>query len=446
MSELIQIQGLGPLTQPQPERPLLKILKVGTIVSCLATVLTAQLWPAIASIFWWLSVGLGTVWAWQAGSRVEAHHRQTGLWFQPSTSRGPIAWCFAVVMTGFYVVLYWWESWFPRITSPLKSLWVSLEPLSQALRNAPSDKWFLYGTLYTLFVAIFGVRMLRLYRGQRYHQIRTFSLIIAQTLFAFALPGLLRKFSEREFYLSYFWPLKPEYLFPSGLDGLLASPSLGRAMAWWTVLISLVGVPVLTYFVGKRWYCSWICGCGGLAETLGDPFRHLSNRSQRAWVIEKWMIHSVLGLIVVITLGLWYADYSGTRSATVQSLKQWYGFWIGAAFSGVVGVGFYPILGSRVWCRFGCPQAAILGLIQRWFSRFRITTNGGQCISCGNCSAVCEMGIDVKAYAQEEKDIVRASCVGCGMCATSCPRGVLKLENGPRESRAHGKPGPLNRY
>ena len=100
MSELIQIQGLGPLTQPQPERPLLKILKVGTIVSCLATVLTAQLWPAIASIFWWLSVGLGTVWAWQAGSRVEAHHRQTGLWFQPSTSRGPIAWCFAVVMTG----------------------------------------------------------------------------------------------------------------------------------------------------------------------------------------------------------------------------------------------------------------------------------------------------------------------------------------------------------
>ena len=123
-------------------------------------------------------------------------------------------------------------------------------------------------------------------------------------------------------------------------------------MAWWTVLISLVGVPVLTYFVGKRWYCSWVCGCGGLAETLGDSFRHLSDRSQRAWVIEKWMIHSVLGLIVVITLGLWYADYSGTQSATVQSLKQWYGFWIGAAFSGVVGVGFYPILGSRVWCRF----------------------------------------------------------------------------------------------
>ena len=57
-------------------------------------------------------------------------------------------------------------------------------------------------------------------------------------------------------------------------------------------------------------------------------------------------------------------------------------------FSGVLGVGFYPLLGSRVWCRFGCPMAAILGLQQRLLSRFRITTNGGQCISCGKLFGV----------------------------------------------------------
>jgi polyferredoxin len=107
-------------------------------------------------------------------------------------------------------------------------------------------------------------------------------------------------------------------------------------------------------------------------------------------------------------------------------------------FAGVIGVGFYPIMGSRVWCRFGCPLAAILGMQQRFFSRFRITTNGGQCISCGNCSTYCEMGIDVKWYAQRGQNIVRSSCVGCGICATVCPRGVLKLENGPREGRYNG--------
>ena len=120
-------------------------------------------------------------------------------------------------------------------------------------------------------------------------------------------------------------------------------------------------------------------------------------------------------------------------------LREWYGFLIGAAFSGVIGVGFYPILGNRVWCRFGCPMAAVLGMQQRLFSRFRITTNGGQCISCGNCSTYCEMGIDVRSYAQKGQNIVRSSCVGCGICSAVCPRGVLKLENGPLEGRINSE-------
>ena len=123
-----------------------------------------------------------------------------------------------------------------------------------------------------------------------------------------------------------------------------------------------------------------------------------------------------------------------------KSIKTAYGFFIGAAFSGVIGVGFYPVLGNRVWCRFGCPMAGYMGLFQRFKSRFRITTNGAQCISCGNCSTYCEQGIDVRAYAQKGENIVRSSCVGCGVCSSVCPRGVLKLENGPEEGRFDGNP------
>nr|MBP6643532.1 4Fe-4S binding protein [Flavobacteriales bacterium] len=146
-----------------------------------------------------------------------------------------------------------------------------------------------------------------------------------------------------------------------------------------------------------------------------------------------------LGLLVAI-IGLTVHAYITGRGDVffVESypLRKWYGFFIGAIFSGVIGVGFYPLMGSRVWCRFGCPMAAILGMQQRFFSRFRITTNGGQCISCGNCSTYCEMGIDVRSYAQRGENIVRSSCVGCGICAAVCPRGVLKLES---RSSAGGK-------
>jgi len=64
-------------------------------------------------------------------------------------------------------------------------------------------------------------------------------------------------------------------------------------------------------------------------------------------------------------------------------------------------------------------------------------------MSCGNCSTYCEMGIDVRAYAERSENIVRASCVGCGVCSSVCPRGVLKLENGPVSNRFAGAENPV---
>lgn len=206
----------------------------------------------------------------------------------------------------------------------------------------------------------------------------------------------------------------------------------------WGIIGFALLTPVLTYFLGKRWYCSWICGCGGLAETAGDSFRHLSSKSIRAWKLERWLIHGVLVYIVVVTAVVLYGYFSGSGSIAGVDIYTWfrrpYGFLIGSMFSGVIGVGFYPLLGSRVWCRFGCPMAAYMGLFQRRLSKYRITVNSGQCISCGQCSTYCEQGIDVRWYAMRGQDVVRASCVGCGICSTVCPRGVLKLENGPMET------------
>ena len=203
-------------------------------------------------------------------------------------------------------------------------------------------------------------------------------------------------------------------------------------MLVWGIALIFLGVPIITYFFGKRWYCSWVCGCGGLAETLGDPYRQLSDKSVRAWKFERWIIHGVLVFAVLMTLMTLYTYFTGSYQVLFfnsDTVRTWYGFLIGAGFAGVIGTGFYPLMGNRTWCRFGCPLAAYLGLVQRFKSRFRITTNGGQCISCGNCSTYCEMGIDVRHYAQRGQDIVRSSCVGCGVCAAVCPRGVLRLEN-----------------
>ena len=347
---------------------------------------------------------------------------------RPASNRSPLAWLLSALLIVCYLLLYFGPM--PRLGLRIDVFQVAAEALHLG------SKWTLYGLIYTIAMVAGGFYFLRRHGNSRYQRIRTTCVVLVQVVLAFALPLVLKVFGRQEYYFSYFWPLKIEYFYPSEI---LQQPFL---IVMYSFVGSLVAFPLLAFFFGKRFYCSWVCGCGGLANTAGEPFRHLSDKSSQAWRLEKVSIYLVLCLAVLSTVivGLNWAigqDHPAFSSFAfrVQSL---YGFAIGAMFSGVIGVGLDPLMGTRVWCRFGCPMAAMLGLIQK-LGRFRITVKKDMCISCGNCSTYCEMGIDVRQYAMANQSFTRAACVGCGMCAHMCPRGVLKLENLPRRGTA-GEP------
>lgn len=432
--------------------------------------------------------------------------KNDGVWFKSISSRGTLGWITGLVLTSFYIVLYFYPYLLGfGIDGASNTGLVSLfDPLSNLLSGRPASQWFVYGTLYTVAILTFGYKFILKYRHNKYQQLRTFSVMFFQLGFAFLIPEFMARLNSDTFKLPYYdlknmWPLNYYNFEQYRIDDFINAGNAGLALLIFGIVSIFVISPFLTYKYGKRWYCSWVCGCGGLAETAGDSFRQLSSKKLSAWKLERWLIHTVLVFVVVMTTAVIYtylgydpnkywltkevllalvgglltlvfavvmifkrnelgkdARYgaigyfaiimvligihyfsSGTKLFLfeAETLRSSYGFMIGAIFSGVVGTGFYPILGNRVWCRFGCPMAAILGFQQRMFSKFRITTNGGQCISCGNCSTYCEMGIDVRAYAQKGENIVRSSCVGCGICAAVCPRGVLKLENDSMQGR-----------
>lgn len=361
--------------------------------------------------------------------------KNNGIFHSKMKNRGWLGILTGTYLILFYVILYWFPAY-------LVNLVAMVDPLSRILSGNPASQWFLYGFVYTLAILVMGVRMFRKYRGNKYQQLRTASVMFFQTAFAFLIPEILVLLNQPYFDFKNIWPLDYDFFYSYQLDTFLSSGSVGMFMLIWGIMLIIIGVPLFTYFYGKRWYCSWVCGCGGLAETVGDPYRQLSDKSLKSWKIERYLIHGVLVLAVVmtvLTIANYFSDFWLLGDVTNQ-LHSFYGFAIGSAFAGVVGTGFYPFMGNRVWCRFGCPLAAYLGVVQRFKSRFRITTNGGQCISCGNCSTYCEMGIDVRWYAQRGQNIVRSSCVGCGVCSSVCPRGVLKLENGPEEDRINEMP------
>lgn len=429
--------------------------------------------------------------------------KNDGVWFKSISSRGVLAWGTGILLSLFYIVLYWFPQLLGYHSGGENTGLVALfDPLSMFISGHPASQWFVYGSFYTLAILVFGYKFLLKYRKNPYERLRTFSVMFFQLGFAFLIPEILMRLNKPYFNLINIWPLNYDLFAGYKLNEFFSSGNLGVFMLLFGLASIFIITPILTYKYGKRWYCSWVCGCGGMAETAGDSFRHLSDKSLSAWKFERWIVHSVLVFVVVMTIAVVYSYlgedatkfwltkdlflllsviflssffalvmifkrkqlakdakagaigffvvimaviginyFSGNYKiffVDAYLIREWYGFLIGAAFSGVIGVGFYPIFGNRVWCRFGCPMAAVLGMQQRLFSKFRITTNGGQCISCGNCSTYCEMGIDVRAYAQKGENIVRSSCVGCGICSAVCPRGVLKLENVSRDGRING--------
>lgn len=393
-------------------------------------------------LWFWLSIGLATLGGLlyivpNPKYRGPGGIRNNYLYQHPATNRGWIGWLVGTFLIGFYILLYMVPEYITNWTLVVSPVRQSISGNQSA--ELFSSQWFLYGFLYTLVILVMGVRMLIRYRHSRYQQLRTVSIMFFQTSFAFLIPEVLALLNKPYQDLKSIWPLDYDFFFDYEINAKIQAGSFGIFMLVWGIMLTVVGVPILTYFFGKRWYCSWVCGCGGLAETLGDPYRQLSDKSLKAWKFERYIVHGVLVFAVVMTGLVLYTYFTGQSTVLgfldSYSVRSTYGFYIGTLFSGVIGTGFYPIMGNRVWCRFGCPLAAYLGMVQRFKSRFRITTNGGQCISCGNCSAQCEMGIDVRWYAQRQQDIVRSSCVGCGICSAVCPRGVLNLETGRVDSR-----------
>jgi len=262
--------------------------------------------------------------------------KNDGIFHKPATSRGWIGWITGTFLIGFYVLLYYYPQYLANWT-------MLVDPVSKLLNGGEAGRWFLYGFLYTVCVIVMGIRMLIKYRHSRYQQVRTFSVMFFQTAVAFIIPEILVSLNMPYFDFKNIWPLDYDFFFDYNLNSLIQSGHLGIFMLVWGILLFLVGVPVMTYFFGKRWYCSWVCGCGGLAETLGDPYRQLSDKSLKSWKIERYLIHGVMVFAVIMTGMVLYSYFTGSSNVLFidsYSVRSAYGFWIGGIFAGVVGRGF----------------------------------------------------------------------------------------------------------
>jgi len=201
---------------------------------------------------------------------------------------------------------------------------------------------------------------------------------------------------------------------------------------------TFIFIPFIVYRWGKGAYCGWICSCGALAETLGDEYRTLALHGPKAKKWENFGQWALLAAFVVTGLKLLSALYdfnipiiNEKVSYAADFLHIFYYLGIDVIFAGVLGVGVYFFLSGRVWCRFGCPLAAWMHIVNR-FSRYRILSEKKKCISCNICTKVCHMGIDVMNYANKGIPMNDVECVRCSACIVNCPTQVLSFGELPK--------------
>ena len=307
--------------------------------------------------------------------------------------------------------------------------------------NRPWSFW--YTVLYTTLMTVFGFQALKrwgLDRKDSFQVWRFTSLLGFQWLFFFLIPEFLFQ-----------WAVEYQWLGQLGQDPVFTEQawrSYGIVYAWplffytffydphqiwiiWGVFLTFFLIPILVLFQGKR-YCSWICGCGGLAETFGDRWRHLAPMGKTS-IRWEGMNLAVLVVAVMITgfvlcKDIWYF-FSGAAELSLRGYHIFVDVWL----VGVIPVTLYPFLGGKVWCRYWCPLAKMMQIMSKFYTRvgiskFHIFSND-KCIACNECSRNCQVGIDVMDYAlrQDILDNKTSSCIGCGICITVCPMDVLSF-------------------
>jgi len=289
----------------------------------------------------------------------------------------------------------------------------------------------LYGLYYLLyFSAITGFGLYWAWRANhRRIWIRNLTIIATQWTLWWGIPTFLVVFIGRNPWTPLIgkslnaWPLKINAFEMEAVGP--GDPAWWHTVAVvgvvWAVVLTFIIIPIFTIKWGKI-YCSYICSCGALAETVGNGFRHRGPKGDTPRKLERYgFVFILLAAVATIAHFLGY-----------DLPYHLYNVWVGTFLAGALAIGLYPFLGQRVWCRMWCPLAFWMNFWGRW-SKFKISPEKGKCIDCNMCNQYCQMGIDIKSRALRGEPVTLKDtpCVGCAECVVRCPMEILHIGEAP---------------
>jgi len=190
--------------------------------------------------------------------------------------------------------------------------------------------------------------------------------------------------------------------------------------------LTLLAAAIVTAFVARKAFCSWVCPVGTLSRALEWLGRKTLWR--RRWpAVPRWLDLPLSTLKVVLFGAFAWSVLSMPLPAVEQFLKLPYNaaadakmlFFFASPSGTALGViGFLVLLSlvvKHAWCRWLCPYGGLLGLVGL-LSPLSVRRDAGRCNDCRACTRACPAEIQVHARLR----VLSTDCTGCLSCVAAC--------------------------
>ena len=196
----------------------------------------------------------------------------------------------------------------------------------------------------------------------------------------------------------------------------------------------VVGLLIFFGALLGRAVCGFLCPFGLLQDVLHRvPFSRKVNTFKGDKPLRKLKYLVLLVLVVAIPLGVkltpafcTYVCPSGTLAglllmASDSALFQLVDALFSWKLAVLVLIVLLAIMVSRPFCKYLCPLGALYAPFNK-VALVRMSIDSSACTSCGNCSAVCKMGVDPTL------DPNNLECIRCGACIDACEQQALRYD------------------
>lgn len=203
--------------------------------------------------------------------------------------------------------------------------------------------------------------------------------------------------------------------------GLLQNENMQIEGFWYYLFLGVFEAAVIHYAVAKifgpllfgRGWCGYACWTAMVLDLL--PYKTPRGPRKRLGFLRYILFAA--SLLFVGSLFLFHPS-------NLSTIMFW-SFLVGNLLYYAAGtILTFLWKDNRAFCKYLCPVAVFLKPAS-YFSLLRVKNDTEKCVSCGKCTALCPMDVDVTDNARSRRN--GTECILCFRCVDACPKKALHL-------------------